>query len=64
MNFKDPNQMTEDEKFTICVAAGCAIQSYVRVDGSWGIRTMYPCGVAHDGEKYIVAQGINLNRRK
>ena len=60
MNFKDPSQMTEDEKFCLCVSAGCAITPYDRGDGTWGIKTRHPCGISFDGEKYIVAQGINL----
>ncbi|KKN25378.1 hypothetical protein LCGC14_0885380 [marine sediment metagenome] len=56
---KDPKDMTEDEKFDICVMAGCDISPFARPDGSYGLRTTHPCGILHDGQKYIVGQRVN-----
>ncbi len=61
---KDPKDMTDDEKFDICVLAGCAVTPHQKANGKFYLRTVHPCGVLHDGEKYIVGRRINSRQER
>ena len=50
-------ELTEDQKFTICVMAGVDTVVAQRPDGSFHRRTRNPCAVVWDGCGYKVYVG-------
>lgn len=66
--------LTEPEKFLIAVVAGCEIVSHCTRNnckegcsrsstGLYHFETYYPCGIAWNGQKFIVAQQISKDFR-
>lgn len=49
----DPHQLTDEQKFSVAVAAGVRIESSSYVDGKLTLTTE-PCGVVHDGRGFQV----------
>lgn len=50
-------ELTEDQKFMICEAAGVPMVVVQHEDGSLHKRTARPCGIEWDGCKFIVYVG-------
>lgn len=71
---RDTVELTESERFAICVLSGVEIVSHYRYDcckegcprsneGAFHFETYYPCNVIWDGEKFQVVVQISKKFR-
>jgi len=60
----DVEKMTDFEKLAIYYMAGCRLDSKMTGKNTVVLKTLYPCGIAKDGNRYIVSEGNNLQGAK
>lgn len=58
------DKMTDFEKLSLYYMSGCRLDSKMFDGKTVVLKTMFPCGIVKDGNRYIVSEGNNFQGAK